>query len=218
MSLRWWMRWSHPLCFLLGGGAKRECYKGIHRKPSAETRAGGLQMSQVLQHQAWPSTPLQVGQKGHKILTAALAFANPNPRSQLQSFAAVKKSDCYHKLWLWFIYANRNCSLTECGAVLCYGCCCLRGLLHFIWVFPSHLTWCVSHSVCKRCIRKMDHHCPWVNNCVGENNQKYFVLFTVSSPRGSVSHMWADHKLWFNYELKNIAKEFSVFVEHCRFS
>ena len=31
--------------------------------------------------------------------------------------------------------------------------------------------------VCKRCVRQYDHHCKWVNNCIGKSNYKLFLGF-----------------------------------------
>lgn len=68
---------------------------------------------------------------------------------------------------------------------------------------PSRSKHC---SLCGHCVRRFDHHCPWINNDVAENTQRYFIGFLFVH---AISCIWGaldlyaimkqfliDHHLW----------------------
>ena len=69
-----------------------------------------------------------------------------------------------------------------------------------LWKFDEN-NFCVSCMIrkplrskhckrCARCVAKHDHHCPWVNNCVGINNHRHFFLYLISLTFGILSFDW----------------------------
>ncbi|KFD53008.1 hypothetical protein M514_06124 [Trichuris suis] len=60
----------------------------------------------------------------------------------------------------FFIKPDRSHHCSVCGT---YVCSTLRSYADLLCAF--------------RCLLKMDHHCPWVNNCVHFGNYKFFIQF-----------------------------------------
>ena len=51
---------------------------------------------------------------------------------------------------------------------------------HAQWCYTCHLRRPLRSKHCRscnRCVRDFDHHCPWLNNCVGRSNRGSFLLF-----------------------------------------
>lgn len=45
-------------------------------------------------------------------------------------------------------------------------------------------------NICKRCVDRFDHHCPWINNCVGVKNHHVFYAFLMFTLAYLIQSCW----------------------------
>lgn len=78
-----------------------------------------------------------------------------------------------------------------------------------------------SGRFCRRCcnvVLKKHHHCPWINNCVGQYNEQYFIrflLFAIAVTIQSSTHLLIHtclNKIILIFNIFNIGLSIGVFI------
>lgn len=57
-------------------------------------------------------------------------------------------------------------------------------------------------QTCQHCVRRYDHHCPWIENCVGERNHRWFVLYLTVQ---LLVLLWGLHIAWWVHHRRQIS-------------
>ena len=70
-------------------------------------------------------------------------------------------------------------------------------------------------QICGICVFKMDHHCPWINNCVGHFNHRYFVLFLTWLGLGCLYVSMFSVPILFNSSKLKSSNEFNFISVLC---
>jgi len=54
-------------------------------------------------------------------------------------------------------------------------------------------------DLCNFCIDKLDHHCVWIDQCVGAKNYRYFLAFIFSTTILCGYAGWLGYKILYDY-------------------
>ncbi|XP_062184125.1 protein S-acyltransferase 11 isoform X2 [Phragmites australis] len=62
---------------------------------------------------------------------------------------------------------------------------------------------------CKMCVVDMDHHCPFIGNCVGASNHRAFVIFlisvVISCTYVAIMTIYSSYHIWPSVDFPNLA-------------
>ena len=58
-------------------------------------------------------------------------------------------------------------------------------------------------SVCNKCVFHADHHNPWINNCVGLENLRFYLLFVLYLLMGVAYNLFSIMSIWDHHIYKD---------------